>query len=365
MAPMAYAEHVDGYTSRSLTHQSDGLKAFTGMLSALSPSMNFTTWACGLPTCVFDWALLWTINDRCGTAERRIGFPSWSWVGWSAIILAAMDTYSDYDQRWLLRGTWVDWWIIKDGVCSRVWSPDHERAVSTLVKNVDPLLVDNASTEVDPTGDSTDSEISDPSPQNEQEDCPSYGWPAPGNPYGRIVHPEIVQMLPQERHWETPGLRSTDGLNGVLLFWTFQFEARICVQAESPRQLQILDGKGKVCGMANAPYDRYPSDQAQTILLLSVASYGILNSIRSTLGILNPPYRTLDDDFFNTLPEDLDNVEFYNVMLVDKQKTSVLVEQSGHEQSCNVYERNCIGIVHRNSFKGGAIPIHWTPILLK
>jgi hypothetical protein len=57
-----YAENVSGYTSRNLTYQFDGLKAFSGILSTLSLSMNLTTWVYGLPTCVFDWACLWTIN---------------------------------------------------------------------------------------------------------------------------------------------------------------------------------------------------------------------------------------------------------------------------------------------------------------
>jgi hypothetical protein len=219
--------------------------------------------------------------------------------------------------------------------------------------------------DVETTGDSTNSETTDASSACEEEDCPSYGSPTPNDPYCRVLHPDIVQMLPNERHWDTPGLRSTDGLNGALLFWTFRVEARICVEAESPRQLRILGGKGEVCGVASAPYDCNSSDQMQTILLISVASYGILNSVRSALHILDPQYHTLARDLFHALPDDLENVDFYNVMLVNKQTSSALVEQSGHKQSCDIYERNCIGIVHRDAFEDGAIPIHWTPILLK
>jgi hypothetical protein len=251
--------------------------------------------------------------------------------------------------------------MVKDGVCSRLWSPAHEKAVSPLVKDPEPFLVDDSSNEVNPTDNSTDSETSGLSPQDGKDHCPSYGWPTPDDPYGRIMHPHIVQMLPQERHWDTPSVRSTEGLNSTLLFWTFRFEARICVQIGSPRKLQILDGNGEVCGVVNAPCERRSSDQMQKILLLSVAPFGILTSFQSTLGILAPQYRT----FFDASPEDLELVKFYNVMLVNKLEPSVLIEQSGHKQSCGIYERKCIGIVHRIAFEDGAIPIHWTPILLK
>ncbi len=80
---LSYAAHVERYTSRLLSFESDALPAFTGILNALSRrSYSKMIWA--LPDSIFDLALLWKTESRsAGSKGRRPDIPSWSWVSWS------------------------------------------------------------------------------------------------------------------------------------------------------------------------------------------------------------------------------------------------------------------------------------------
>lgn len=88
-----YQELVEEYSERGLTHHSDGLDAFAGILNALGTEAGQQfIWA--LPTAFFEDAFLW---EYYGSPKRRLGtcpirfsdgritrcdFPSWSWLGW-------------------------------------------------------------------------------------------------------------------------------------------------------------------------------------------------------------------------------------------------------------------------------------------
>lgn len=54
----------------------------------------------------FDWALLCSGH---GALRRRIGIPSWSWMGWEGETEMSLTHDTDYDQMWLLQGRWIDW----------------------------------------------------------------------------------------------------------------------------------------------------------------------------------------------------------------------------------------------------------------
>jgi len=87
-----YQDLVEEYSERGLTHPSDGLDAFAGILSALGKEVGQQfIWA--LPTTFLGDALLW---EYYGSPRRRgscpvrdsdggitkCDFPSWSWLGW-------------------------------------------------------------------------------------------------------------------------------------------------------------------------------------------------------------------------------------------------------------------------------------------
>jgi len=85
-----YISYVKGYNSRNLTFESDALKAFTAILTALSPSFP-GGFLFGVPEFLFDVGLLWSARRPL---KRRKDFPSWSWVGWSG------DIEFDFDKVW-------------------------------------------------------------------------------------------------------------------------------------------------------------------------------------------------------------------------------------------------------------------------
>lgn len=81
---MPYFRAVETYyTARSFTYSSD-INAPAGVLNTQGNVMN-----CGifqvLPSAIFDLALLWQPR---GKVIRREGFPSWSWAGWQAQVMA-------------------------------------------------------------------------------------------------------------------------------------------------------------------------------------------------------------------------------------------------------------------------------------
>jgi len=73
-----YGSKLTLYSYRRMTVQSDGLNAFSGILSFLG-RMYPKGFHYGLPFEDFQWGLLWCAQGR---SVRRPGFPSWSWAGW-------------------------------------------------------------------------------------------------------------------------------------------------------------------------------------------------------------------------------------------------------------------------------------------
>ena len=75
-----YDALVQDYTVRQLTHDSDALAAFEGIVDVLSKQ-----WGCafyhGLPARYFDAALCFEVPS-IANAPRRSMFPSWSWAHW-------------------------------------------------------------------------------------------------------------------------------------------------------------------------------------------------------------------------------------------------------------------------------------------
>ncbi|KAI9763925.1 MAG: hypothetical protein M1839_006118 [Geoglossum umbratile] len=86
-----YARLVTEYTARSLSYASDGLNAFSAIISALKPIFRCKEFYFGLPATAIDAALLWqpatqpalrTVAPVTSGWQKPL-FPSWSWVGWT------------------------------------------------------------------------------------------------------------------------------------------------------------------------------------------------------------------------------------------------------------------------------------------
>lgn len=72
---------VSIYSQRDLAFHSDALRAFGGILRSVDALHGHAIW--GIPQYEFVRGLTW-VPARHQLSLRREGFPSWSWVGWSA-----------------------------------------------------------------------------------------------------------------------------------------------------------------------------------------------------------------------------------------------------------------------------------------
>ena len=105
---------VDRYSSRNLTNSNDALRAFAGISTPLSLSLQ-TPMLEGLPVDYFDSALLWVPG---ADAKRQAGVPSWSWAGWTDrpdwnLTTISLDNHMT--ARWLAAGTFISWYYSDAG----------------------------------------------------------------------------------------------------------------------------------------------------------------------------------------------------------------------------------------------------------
>ncbi|KAF2648905.1 HET-domain-containing protein [Lophiostoma macrostomum CBS 122681] len=90
-----YGHLILEYNQRRLTHDSDALAAFIGVIGAFDPYFQ-GGFLQGLPELYFDVALLW---QPLGSSRRRVSekssdlMPSWSWVGWEGRLDLRMWNY--------------------------------------------------------------------------------------------------------------------------------------------------------------------------------------------------------------------------------------------------------------------------------
>ena len=85
-----YARMVASYSHRLMTYPSDAYDAMAGAIHRMSQNLN-TTFIAALPAHDLPNALLWLHHDNSfinGYTEgsRRLGFSTWSWLGWEGTI---------------------------------------------------------------------------------------------------------------------------------------------------------------------------------------------------------------------------------------------------------------------------------------
>lgn len=79
-----YIDLVEQYTERHLTHDSDILKAITGIFAVIGRQASWKYFN-GLPRNRFVEALLWAASPSA--VRRSVQFPSWSWLSWTGPVL--------------------------------------------------------------------------------------------------------------------------------------------------------------------------------------------------------------------------------------------------------------------------------------
>jgi hypothetical protein len=93
-----YSRIVSNYSSRKLTHESDTVPAFMGIMNVLEHSF-IGGFLYGLPGLFFDVALLWRPIVRIRRKQAK-SLPSWSWMGWdfgvAAVDLTLWRAAADY-----------------------------------------------------------------------------------------------------------------------------------------------------------------------------------------------------------------------------------------------------------------------------
>lgn len=124
-----YTSLVLDYNNRNLTHDSDALSAFSGVLQRLNTGFpgGFVQ---ALPEFYFDLALLWQPKEGVALRRRAAGLdrhphPSWSWVGWHG----CLDIYAWHNRTigWLSVGPWP--MIRTSSICTwyKTTSPSSQR----------------------------------------------------------------------------------------------------------------------------------------------------------------------------------------------------------------------------------------------
>lgn len=109
----------------------------------MSQSLS-TRFVNGLPTCIFDLALLWQPASKL---SRRKGYPSWAWAGWDGAVhwngdtmeLVSYGSLPDIEQEaqlitsWLRNHTWIQWTCRgPEGTLEPVWDPKKDQTVGNI-----------------------------------------------------------------------------------------------------------------------------------------------------------------------------------------------------------------------------------------
>lgn len=90
----AFRRHLEKYTARSLTHKSDNVNAFSGILTVL---YDGDLGIYGLPVNDFDRAMLWHVLEELPTsASGKENFPSWSWASAGSSVTIPVQSWGHF-----------------------------------------------------------------------------------------------------------------------------------------------------------------------------------------------------------------------------------------------------------------------------
>jgi len=131
-----YFELVCGYNDRNLAFESDALRAFSAVTTAMTKSFP-GGFHFGLPVFLFDVAMLWVPR---GFSSRRRSFPSWSWLGWTGEVklhfgyAASWELEFDYSRSDVEINPLVDWYAAReDGSSSSLIDDSYNRHKAVLL----------------------------------------------------------------------------------------------------------------------------------------------------------------------------------------------------------------------------------------
>ncbi|KAK5655903.1 hypothetical protein OQA88_5442 [Cercophora sp. LCS_1] len=102
-----YAWALRNYTSRSLTNQSDALRAISGTIQQFTEQLRCNMVE-GLPAMELDRFIAFSGRHL----RRRLGFASYSWAGWIGGVGVSLETNRSL---WLQDQFWIVWYRIEPG----------------------------------------------------------------------------------------------------------------------------------------------------------------------------------------------------------------------------------------------------------
>jgi hypothetical protein len=114
------------YNYREMTYQSDALHAFSGIVQYLKEVAYPRGFFWGLPLEDLNWALSWVSRED---AERRVGFPSWSWTGWQGYKWAGEVSEFRLPQKW---PTFLRAFKLADGDLQPLFTSGHRLRGSVI-----------------------------------------------------------------------------------------------------------------------------------------------------------------------------------------------------------------------------------------
>ena len=229
----ALSGYVTRYSTRQFTYQNDALAAFSGILRRMEYRNNQKFhWA--LPYDLFDQTLTW----RYGSGRRKelcrlmvddesykVGFPSWSWLGWTGFLGGVIFNYDLDNERIAGRcKSEIDFY--------RLYADGHVE-----------LIVDHSQTSLRAPRERTDTE-DPPKPKilrQGADSSQSHQWKrsVPAELASDIQIPEAMSKLPTHVN-----LASVD--TGRLVFWTSYAQLLIYAVEHDEMTIEIAGRQIKI-----------------------------------------------------------------------------------------------------------------------
>jgi hypothetical protein len=136
-----YFSIVHAYLRRQLTYESDILDAIAGIHNHLGEQADLKIHF-GIPLDTFGCDVFWVSDGRL---QRRLRYPSWSWVGWKGgeIKFPANESFIHQDKIQLKMSGWIRWykWIPEsDGFEDMTASQHNDNSKKSTLQLINQLI---------------------------------------------------------------------------------------------------------------------------------------------------------------------------------------------------------------------------------
>ena len=305
------------------------------------------------------------------------------------MIHLAHHTYDTYDQSWLLRGTWIDWFTFdQDGRYVPLWNSQIQSntvspLVQQLIKDLDSENVDWESTEKrhedgeDEGDDGADKDDDDDDDDDDEESCPTYGHSSHHSLFGRFVHEDPTYLLGHPRETSASYTVCSRSEPGILYFCAPTIVLQAGRIMTMPPILDypvspLLDKHYRNCGclsICNQDSWLQRGDRTVKLVITSLTSYGDLSLHHAAghISAIHEGYGVDNDDmeqYLETVPNSVNRFESFNVLFAQPNQREVALEVAGERKLVTVHERAGMGFIHREALRHLDEAFEWQDIIL-